>query len=129
MSASVSAAYRGLLRAVATTFAGDASALAQGRSAAAAAFRGWAPPPAAPAPADALARALADADEAAAFLREHVAQGRLNERGAYEVALKPPGAGGGAAPPRLHLQHARDVEDPAAPAAPGAGGCCGGGCR
>ena len=127
MSASVSAAYRGLLRAVATTFAGDASALAQGRSAAAAAFRGWAAP--APAPADALARALADADEAAAFLREHVAQGRLNDRGSYEVALKPPGAGGGAAPPRLHLQHARDVQDPAAPPAPGGGGCCGGGCR
>ena len=114
----VIATYRGLLRAVAATFRGDAAALAQGRAAASAAFRGWS------GAAAARPAALAEAADAAAFLRSHVAQARLNGRGAYELALAPPD---GPAPANVHLQHARDVEDPSV--RPADGGCCGGGCR
>ena len=107
--------YRHLLRAVRDTFAGDAAALSTCRAEARKHFRANA---AVADPARA-ARLVADALDAASFLRESVVQARLTGEGRY--AMKVPAAAGQAT-------QVTDGGKAATAAAAGAAGGGGGGC-
>ena len=118
---SPSRAYRDLLRAVSSSFRGDAVALRSGRAQARAAFAAHASE-AEPARLGAL---LAEAADAASFLREHIVQAALNDAGRYALKLNEAhGDAGG----EVKVQHAAGAAV-AGGEGGGAGGCCGGGCR
>ena len=108
------AAYRSLLRVVRETFQGDALALRKCYAEAAKQFRANA----GERDSARIARMVADAVDAADFLRESVVQASLNEQGNYAMKLKPQ-AGGNVA-----VQSAGDAADkPSAEAGAGGGGC------
>lgn len=77
------AAYRDVLRAARQAFKNDAHALAASRAELRGKFN-----EAADAQGDAAAAAVADAHEAADFLRTYVVQAELNERGNYAMTVE-----------------------------------------
>jgi complex III assembly factor LYRM7 len=91
---STPSSYRTLLRVVRDTFKGDSLALRKCRAEARAQFRANA----GERDSGRIARMVADALDAAQFLRESVVQAQLNAQGNYAMQLKPqPGGGGGIA--------------------------------
>jgi complex III assembly factor LYRM7 len=112
----VPASFRAVLRAVRDTFKGDARALATCRAEARKQFRANA----GERDAARVAKMVADALDAAQFLRDSVVQAALNDKGNYAMKLKPqPGSANTA------VQHAAGAEKGAGE---GAGGGGGGGC-
>jgi complex III assembly factor LYRM7 len=88
----VSASFRALLRAVKDTFKGDLQALRTCRAEARKQYRAHA----SERDGARIERLVADAQDAAQFLRESVVQAQLNEQGNYAMKLKPqPGSGSG----------------------------------
>ena len=94
-SAPVARSFRVLLRTVRETFAGDAVALAKSRAAVREQFRAHARER----DAAKIARLVADAHDAANFLRESIVQAKLNKDGSRYGASK--GYGGA---PRAHAK-------------------------
>ena len=89
-----------LLRTVRTSFAGDAAALRAGRAEVRKQYRAHA----GEADAGKAARLVADALDAAAFLRESIVQAKLNDAGRYGAAAARRRRGArGRGPPRRHL--------------------------
>lgn len=90
------AAYRNLLKAQRTVFAGDAKARLAGLAETRAAFLQNAG-----AAADAVPALLKEADDAAGFLRENIAQTVMNERGNYELTPNERFLHTGTTPPQI----------------------------
>jgi len=84
-------AFRTLLRAVTDTFRGDSAALLKCRLEARKQFRANI----GERDSARIIRMIADAEDAAMFIRESVVQAKLNEQGHYAMKLKPQGSGGG----------------------------------
>ena len=118
-------AFRTLLRAVQDTFSGDGMALQKCRVEARKQFRANA----GERDISRINRMVADAEDAAVFLRESVVQAKLNEQGHYAMKLKPQGAGPPAS--RIDVQTAGAAAERGVALKPGGEdekGDCGTGC-
>jgi len=113
----VVASFRALLRVVKETFKGDAQALRTCRVEA----RNQYLKHAGERDATRIARLVADAVDAAQFLRESVVQAALNEQGNYAMQLKPQPGGGSSAGQPIAVQPARAAQ--AGASAQAEGGC------
>lgn len=118
-------AFRVLLRAVQDTFKGDAAALQKCRVEARKQFRANG----GERDAARVSKLVADALDAANFIRESVVQAKLNEQGQYAMKLKPQDGAGEGKGGKLELQPAGSAQQSAKEGGSGGGGGGGGGCE
>lgn len=112
----VSGSYRNMLRTINEVFAGDAKGLRTGWVTARQGFRanaGVSDP-------DAIAKLVAEARDAADFLRHHIVQAKSNEAGRFELRLKDT--------PDADADGTVTVQTPSESLSKPKEGCCGGGC-
>ena len=115
--------YRTLLRSIRVVFGADASALRKCRADARGAFA----LNAGERDAATIERQIADAAEASDFIRQHIAQAKLNQHGRYELQLHPSFVEQESASVQVTDAHEAAAGKPGSGKAEG--GCCGGGCH